>query len=1575
MTKILSTALLNLYALNEGVLDAVFVTKIEGLGSEVNTIYGLSGILGLGNEEIILTDTSINVGLINSIDSKTSGVINANSITTLTGTATDLESAYTSSGINGLGNEAVTLSDSSLAASLLNNLDGRTSGAINANSITTLTGTAADIHSAYTSSGINGLGNEAVTLSDTSLAASLLNNLDARTSGAINANSINTLTGKNDELLLAFAAQQSNRDRNQELESSGSGSIVGLNNPAVTITDTVTVEQANAMAALTTGAVTATISEGDLASLIELNETGNAYTITINDASVDAAILNKIRTKTTAKINANAINTITGTLLEISTIYNSSQFIGLGNEAISITSTTIRAADLNAIDAATNNVINAAGITTLVGSVDDLNQAYGSTGIAGLGNEAVILEDKTIDPIKLNRLNGKTSGDINANSIQIITGSTTNIRTIYESAGINNLGNEALKLTDTSLNASELRTLDGYTLSTIDGSSINTLSGSATDLIAVYTSSGIIGLGNETIQISSGNATTNQANTISAKTSGIVTATISDGDLITLAGLKETGHAYTISILDTSVDAAALNALDGKTTIAINGASITSLSGSASDLNTAYASTGISGLGNEKITLSNTTVDAADLNRLDSRTSGVIDASSVTTITGNRSALNTAYSSPGISGLVIDIEGITILGPSARITGTILTDDAYWQVDDAIDSGHRIVLSGSLLAELVAEMGTMNQIQIGFKNPSTWSDGSAINSASYGGLWMRIRRHSGQYQINLLQGSSQVSSASIGATWDPDTNIFFELTSDGNNIQMGASKQQDAASVHYNNWNGIKQKTTGQSFDLSQASLIFRYVEGSGSNDLNLANIDWDALNEMSSPPSTDTTAPSIASIGANPGWARKGQTNTINISLTEFSEDFTLSDVSCIGGTLSNWNPVSKNYYRATFTPQANRTSNAEVSVANFSFSDKAGNFNNNGTKSVIIRVDTVPPEIELEANKLSLGASDQATINFEVSESTSDFHVNDLSVSGGSISNFTGSGRSYSAVFTPNVNSTTNGLVSVANSKFTDSFGNLNEDGSDANNKIAFNINTVRPTIAISSDQESLKAGDTAKITFILSEFSTDFTLSDVEVSGGTLAEFSGAGDRYSAIFKPNASSTKDGVISVSNNAFSDAEGNTNQDETDPNNSINLKINTLIPLRRPPSNPSPSPDDSPLVKRKPLKPKSLKPKPRQPKSLTKKPTDSPIDLPDQLHPPWKPAPPIPTSPTKLIPTSKKDISIPISIIPLNAKNRRASFRLRINAKKGTDIVDLNHALTGLDQDRQGRPLNYSISRGNDQNIFSINQKGILSLNRSIESQASDQRIYMVTIRATHSNDQNPTFIQTAIIFTDSSKPQRTSCSPDTTIKTKKTTATGSSCHETWTGDNLNERAHGKAGQDTLRGQAGDDTLQGGNGRDIIHGGHGTDLLIGNRHRDRLFGRPHADTLKGGLHDDTLRGNRGTDRLRGQHGDDILRGGSHNDTLRGGSGNDTLCGGPGNDTLHGGAGADLFRMSNGRDTIIDFQIEQGDRLKLIKGVDININQSGQHLILKNDDETIHTTLENINLDNFSSLLAQWPTL
>ena len=139
--------LISTWNLNGGFLDAAFVSTIQGSFADINYFYTLPNLTGLGDEAIILEDTSLAVVSLNTLDAHTSGSINASSINTLTGSAADLNTAYASSGISGLGNEAVTLSDTTLAVSVLNTLDGNTSGAINASNITTLTGSAESNHS------------------------------------------------------------------------------------------------------------------------------------------------------------------------------------------------------------------------------------------------------------------------------------------------------------------------------------------------------------------------------------------------------------------------------------------------------------------------------------------------------------------------------------------------------------------------------------------------------------------------------------------------------------------------------------------------------------------------------------------------------------------------------------------------------------------------------------------------------------------------------------------------------------------------------------------------------------------------------------------------------------------------------------------------------------------------------------------------------------------------------------------------------------------------------------------------------------------------------------------------------------------------------------------------------------------------------------------------------------------------------------------------------------------------------------------------------------------------------------
>jgi Ca2+-binding RTX toxin-like protein len=100
--------------------------------------------------------------------------------------------------------------------------------------------------------------------------------------------------------------------------------------------------------------------------------------------------------------------------------------------------------------------------------------------------------------------------------------------------------------------------------------------------------------------------------------------------------------------------------------------------------------------------------------------------------------------------------------------------------------------------------------------------------------------------------------------------------------------------------------------------------------------------------------------------------------------------------------------------------------------------------------------------------------------------------------------------------------------------------------------------PTIAISSDKLSLKAGETAKLTFKLSAPSTDFSAGDISVFRGTLSNFGRSGTDYTATFTPLPNSSAPASISVASYRFSNAMGLLNEDGLDADNSVTIAVDT---------------------------------------------------------------------------------------------------------------------------------------------------------------------------------------------------------------------------------------------------------------------------------------------------------------------------------------------------------------------------------------------------------------------------------
>ena len=103
----------------------------------------------------------------------------------------------------------------------------------------------------------------------------------------------------------------------------------------------------------------------------------------------------------------------------------------------------------------------------------------------------------------------------------------------------------------------------------------------------------------------------------------------------------------------------------------------------------------------------------------------------------------------------------------------------------------------------------------------------------------------------------------------------------------------------------------------------------------------------------------------------------------------------------------------------------------------------------------------------------------------------------------------------------------------------GNLNTASA---SQLQMSIDTLLPTVAISSNRSLLTLGQTATITFTLSEPSVNFSTGDVVVTGGTISTFIGAGTSYTAVFTPAANSPTLGTVAVTAGSFTDAAGNGN-------------------------------------------------------------------------------------------------------------------------------------------------------------------------------------------------------------------------------------------------------------------------------------------------------------------------------------------------------------------------------------------------------------------------------------------------
>ncbi|MES2942554.1 MAG: Ig-like domain-containing protein [Pseudomonadota bacterium] len=228
----------------------------------------------------------------------------------------------------------------------------------------------------------------------------------------------------------------------------------------------------------------------------------------------------------------------------------------------------------------------------------------------------------------------------------------------------------------------------------------------------------------------------------------------------------------------------------------------------------------------------------------------------------------------------------------------------------------------------------------------------------------------------------------------------------------------------------------------------------------------------------------------------------------------------------------------------------------------DAAGNVSTASAGFAVV-IDT-SATVAITSDVAQLKTGESATITFSFSEDpgadfTWDGTSGDIVVTGGTLGAISGSGLTRTATFTPTPDTQAIASITVAGGAYTDAAGN----SSTAGDTPALAIDTLAPTLAITSDVSQLRMGETAHITFTFSEdpgasFTWNGSTGDIAVTGGTLGTISGSGLIRTATFTPDADTNAGTAsITVTSGAYTDAASNSGGAGSTPS----LSFDTLAP------------------------------------------------------------------------------------------------------------------------------------------------------------------------------------------------------------------------------------------------------------------------------------------------------------------------------------------------------------------------------------------------------------------------------
>ncbi len=252
----------------------------------------------------------------------------------------------------------------------------------------------------------------------------------------------------------------------------------------------------------------------------------------------------------------------------------------------------------------------------------------------------------------------------------------------------------------------------------------------------------------------------------------------------------------------------------------------------------------------------------------------------------------------------------------------------------------------------------------------------------------------------------------------------------------------------------------------------------------------------------------------------------TATFSFSESVEGFDVGGIRLSGATASEFTETRTG---TTWTALITPTANYRVSVAENAARDAAGN-GNTATEEISGTYDATRPGVTIAGVPVATNGAFTVTITF--SETVNGFVDRDITVSGGSVDEFTET--TAGRVWTATINPTGNFSVSVAENVATDDAGN----GNTAADAVSGIYDITPPTVVISGVPEAASEAFTATFTF--SKVVSGFEIGDITLTGATATDF--AEITTDTVWSATITPTADYSVSVAADVVTDAGGNGN-------------------------------------------------------------------------------------------------------------------------------------------------------------------------------------------------------------------------------------------------------------------------------------------------------------------------------------------------------------------------------------------------------------------------------------------------